>query len=99
MYTTVEASTILGIQPKTVTRYIERGILQAQKKGRDYLIEEGELERFKHERRRRGRPERIFAEWQRMRELEAAGLYDPATDTHGLPPVIQEKHDPLQDVR
>ena len=93
MYTTVEASTVLGIQPKTVTRYIERGLLQAQKKGRDYLIEEGELERFKHERRGRGRPERIFAEWQRMRDLEAAGLYDPATDTHGLPPVIEGMHE------
>ena len=92
MYTTVEASTVLGVQPKTVTRYIERGLLQAQKKGRDYLIEEDELERFRHERRGRGRP-RIFAEWQRMKELEAAGLYDPATDTHGLPPVIQEKHE------
>jgi len=57
---------------------------------RDYLIEESELERFRRERRGRGRPS-VFAEWQRMKALEAAGLYDPATDTHGFPPVIQEK--------
>jgi excisionase family DNA binding protein len=56
VYTTSEAATILAVQPKTVTRYIERGLIAAQKKGRDYLIGQDELERFKQERRGRGKP-------------------------------------------
>lgn len=56
MHTTSEAATILGVQPKTVTRYIERKVIQAEKRGRDYLITQEEIERFKRERRRAGRP-------------------------------------------
>jgi len=56
MLTTVEASVILGLQPKTVTRYIGHGLIAAEKKGRDYLIASDELERFQRERRKAGRP-------------------------------------------
>jgi excisionase family DNA binding protein len=55
-HTTSEAAKILDLQPKTVTGYIERGLIAAQKHGRDYLIESEELERFKRERRGRGKP-------------------------------------------
>lgn len=56
MRTTDEAAIVLGVQPRTITRYIERGILKAEKKGRDYLIPQEEIERFQRERRRAGRP-------------------------------------------
>lgn len=55
-YTTQEAARFLNIRPQTVTRYIERGLIHAEKKGRDYLIAHEEIERFKHMRRNRGRP-------------------------------------------
>lgn len=56
MHTTTDAAAVLEVKPKTVTRYIERGLITAQKLGRDYLIEPKELERFKRERRGRGKP-------------------------------------------
>lgn len=56
LYTTAEAATVLGIQPKTVTRYILRGLIQAEKHGRDYQIEDEELERFRRVRRKPGKP-------------------------------------------
>lgn len=56
MLTTTAASRILGVQPQTVTRYIERGLIVAKKYGRDYLIASEELERFKRERRKPGKP-------------------------------------------
>ena len=59
IYTTSEAALLLGVQPKTVTRYIERKVIQAEKRGRDYLISQESLERFKQERRKAGRPKKI----------------------------------------
>jgi excisionase family DNA binding protein len=56
MLTTTEAAEVLGVQPQTVTRHILRGMIQAEKRGRDYLIRQEEIERFKQERRRAGRP-------------------------------------------
>ncbi len=58
MLTTTQVATVLGVQPRTVTRYIERGLIVATKYGRDYLIEQTELERFQRERRKRGRPQK-----------------------------------------
>jgi excisionase family DNA binding protein len=55
-YTTTEAAPLLGVKPYTVTRYIELGKIGAEKRGRDYLISHEEIERFKKERRRAGRP-------------------------------------------
>jgi hypothetical protein len=55
-YTTIEAASLLGMEPQAVTRNIMRGNLVAQKHGRDYLITHAELERFMQERRGRGRP-------------------------------------------
>lgn len=54
--TTTEAAAVLGVQPKTVTRYILRGLIAATKHGRDYWIEPGELERFQQTRRGVGYP-------------------------------------------
>lgn len=58
MLTTSEAARVLGVQPRTVTRHIERGLIKAMKKGRDYLIAEEELARFQRERRGTGRPKK-----------------------------------------
>jgi excisionase family DNA binding protein len=49
-YTTTEAAIVLGLAPETVARYIKRGLIAAQKRGRDYWIEDAELERFQRER-------------------------------------------------
>ena len=56
MLTTAEASTVLGVKPKTVAIYINRGLLTAEKKGRDYLITGEEIARFQRERRNPGNP-------------------------------------------
>jgi excisionase family DNA binding protein len=56
MLTTKEAAAVLGIQPRTVTRYILRGLIHAEKHGRDYFISHDEIERFKQERRKPGNP-------------------------------------------
>lgn len=58
LYTTSEVAAVLGVQPKTVTRYIERGLIAAEKRGRDYFIAQDELERFQRERRGRGKPKK-----------------------------------------
>lgn len=57
--TTREAAEALGVQPKTVTRYILRKLIKAEKRGRDYFIATAELERFRSERRAVGRPKGI----------------------------------------
>lgn len=54
--TTTEAAALLGVQPKTVTHYISRGLIAADKHGRDYRISTEELARFQRERRLPGRP-------------------------------------------
>jgi excisionase family DNA binding protein len=59
MLTTAEAAAELGKSLRTVQAHIERGNLSAKMYGRDYLIEPAELERFKRERRGRGRPKGV----------------------------------------
>ena len=59
MFTTNQAATELGIQPGSVKRLCQRGILKAERIGRDWLISRDEIERYKTERRTAGRPKRI----------------------------------------
>jgi excisionase family DNA binding protein len=59
MLTTAEAAEALGLNLRTVQSHIGKGNLSAKKHGRDYLIEPAELERFKRERRGRGRPKGV----------------------------------------
>lgn len=54
--TTTEAAKILNLQPRTIRSHIERSVIAAEKKGRDYLISQEEIERFQRERRGRGKP-------------------------------------------
>jgi excisionase family DNA binding protein len=57
-YTTQEAAEILGVQPRTITRNIERGNLKAIKRGRDYSITQAALDTFKSNRKGPGRPKK-----------------------------------------
>jgi excisionase family DNA binding protein len=54
LLTTQEAADILGIKPGSVRKLIERGRLGADKRGRDWLIPEENLEAIKD--RKRGKP-------------------------------------------
>ena len=58
MLTTHEAAAELGIQPGSVKRLCQRGILQAEKRGRDWFISREDVERYKVERRKPGRQKR-----------------------------------------
>lgn len=54
--TTHEAAARLALSHESVRRYINRGLLKAEKRGRDWFIDAAEVERFKRERRTAGRP-------------------------------------------
>ena len=57
LITTAEAAVILKITPVRVRQLILSGQLASEKKGRDHLLEQTEVERFNREGRRpRGRP-------------------------------------------
>lgn len=56
MLTTKQAATELGIQPGSVKKLCQRGVLKAERIGRDWLVEQSEIERYKTERRRPGKP-------------------------------------------
>lgn len=58
MLTTTEAADRLGIKARSVVQLIRRGLLKAEKKGRDYLIEDSEVARYEHERRPQHRPKK-----------------------------------------
>jgi len=56
MLTTTEAATLMGIKPVSVRALIARGLLRATKYGRDYLIEQAEIDRYLSVRRPAHRP-------------------------------------------
>lgn len=56
MLTTAQAADRLGIKPRSVVQLIRRGLLAAEKHGRDYAIEETEIDRYLSERRPAHRP-------------------------------------------
>lgn len=56
MSTTQEAADRLGIKPRSVVWAIKQGLIRAEKRGRDYWIEDVEIERYKKERRPAHRP-------------------------------------------
>lgn len=58
MLTTREAATVLSISLRTVQAHIKAGNIKAEKKGRDWLIEEEEIERFRVEKRPAHRPKK-----------------------------------------
>lgn len=54
--TTTQAAALLNIQPRSVVQLIRRGLLTAEKRGRDYFITRDELERYQRARRPAHRP-------------------------------------------
>lgn len=56
--TTHEAANRLGLTARSVARLIKTGILAADKRGRDYWIDEIEVARYAAERRKAGRPKK-----------------------------------------
>lgn len=56
MLTTKDAAARLGITARAVALLIQRGIIKAEKFGRDYAIEPAEVERYMKERRAAHRP-------------------------------------------
>ena len=57
-YTTLETASLLGLKPKSIPRYIQREVIHAEKRGRDYFISQDEIERFQRERHGPGRPKK-----------------------------------------
>lgn len=56
--TTHEAADRLGLTARSVARLIKAGTLAATKRGRDYWIEDAEVERYQSSRRPAGRPKK-----------------------------------------
>ena len=56
MMTTKQVAAELSIQPRSVKQLCQRGILKADKIGRDWLISQEELDHYKTIRRQPGRP-------------------------------------------
>jgi excisionase family DNA binding protein len=54
LVTTKEAAQILGVTPARVRQFIKDGRLAAEKRGRDHLLEDQEVQRFKRHGRRSG---------------------------------------------
>lgn len=54
--TTHEAAVLLDLTARSVARLIKKGLIRADKRGRDYWIDEEEVERYSRERRSAGRP-------------------------------------------
>jgi excisionase family DNA binding protein len=61
-HTTQEAARLLGLTRKGVLAAIERGKLHAEKHGRDWMISDDEIKRYRKEPRQRGRPRRTLGQ-------------------------------------
>lgn len=53
LLTTKEAAARLGIHWRSVVKAIQRGKLKAEKRGRDYFIEQAELDSYDQSRNRK----------------------------------------------
>lgn len=56
IYTTAQAAKILKLKPVTIRQYCADGRIDCSKFGRDWVITEESLEKFRKERRKPGRP-------------------------------------------
>jgi excisionase family DNA binding protein len=77
MPTTAEAADRLGIKPRSVVAFIKREILKAEKRGRDYWIEDSEVERYSQERQPQHRPRKERTMKAIEIELEKGTYYIP----------------------
>jgi excisionase family DNA binding protein len=49
-----EAATLLELKPDTLRQYVRRGVLRAEKRGRDWHVTPAEVERYRTEHKRGG---------------------------------------------
>lgn len=56
--TTHEAANRLGLTARSVARLIKAGVIAADKRGRDYWIDDSEVARYASERKPAGRPKK-----------------------------------------
>lgn len=56
IYTTREAADYLGFAEDTVRKYIQRGLINAEKMGPVYVVRKSECDRYKAAKRNEGRP-------------------------------------------
>jgi excisionase family DNA binding protein len=59
---TSEAADRLGIKARSVARLIKKGLIKAEKRGRDYWIKPEEVDRYLRERRPAHRPTKSKSE-------------------------------------
>ena len=52
--TLTEAAALLGVLPDTLKKQAQRGVLRAEKHGRDWWVEPAEVERYRNEHRQKG---------------------------------------------
>jgi excisionase family DNA binding protein len=48
------AAALLGLKPRSVRKFIERGMIKGEKRGRDWFITQEEVDRYNRERRKPG---------------------------------------------
>lgn len=54
--TVPQAAALLGLKPRSVRMFIERGMIKGEKRGRDWFITQEEVDRYNRERRKPGPP-------------------------------------------
>lgn len=74
-YTTHQAAEFLGLSVRRVQALLGVGLLKADKVGRDWVISEAELQRFKQQERVAGRPSKERTEEGRSFNDEASSIY------------------------
>lgn len=52
--TVPQAAVLLGLKPRSVRMFIERGMIKGEKRGRDWFISQDEVDRYQRERRKPG---------------------------------------------
>jgi excisionase family DNA binding protein len=74
-YTTHQAAESLGLSVRRVQALLSVGLLKADKVGRDWVISEEELQRFKQQERVVGRPSKERSEEDRSFNNKASSIY------------------------
>lgn len=73
--TVPQAAALLGLQPRSVRMFIERGMIKGEKRGRDWFITQEEVDRYNRERRKPGSPpgrQQTEATKAKLREIKLA---------------------------
>ncbi len=52
--TVPQAAALLGLKPRSVRKFIERGTIKGEKRGRDWFITQDEVDRYNRQRHKPG---------------------------------------------